>query len=50
LYQLGARASLFYEVPNLVLTPRFQAMGQRLQDLASSLAESFNLAVLNGLA
>jgi phospholipase/lecithinase/hemolysin len=39
---------LFYEVPNLGLTPRFD--GTALQSLASDLAESFNVAVLKGLA
>ena len=47
LFGLGARALLFYEVPNLGLTPRFE--GTAFQSLASSLAESFNLAVLDGL-
>jgi phospholipase/lecithinase/hemolysin len=50
LYKLGARALLFYEVPNLGLTPRFQSDSTELQDLASSLANSFNQAVLDGLA
>jgi phospholipase/lecithinase/hemolysin len=45
---LGAQSLLYYEVPNLGLTPRFDGTG--LQDLASSLAESFNAEVLMGLA
>jgi phospholipase/lecithinase/hemolysin len=48
LFGLGARSLLFYEVPNLGLTPRFD--GTALQSLASDLAESFNVAVLEGLA
>jgi phospholipase/lecithinase/hemolysin len=44
---LGAQSLLFYEVPNLGLTPRFDGSG--LQSLASGLAESFNAAVLKGL-
>jgi phospholipase/lecithinase/hemolysin len=48
LFGLGARSLLFYEVPNLGLTPRFD--GTALQSLASGLAESFNGAVLKGLA
>src|ERR1700722_3122529 len=48
LFGLGARSLLFYEVPNLGLTPRFD--GTALQSLASGLAESFNVTVLKGLA
>ena len=48
LFGLGARSLLYYEVPNLGLTPRFD--GTALQSLASGLAESFNGAVLKGLA
>src|ERR1700722_11076675 len=48
LFGLGARSLLFYEVPNLGLTPRFD--GTALQSLASGLAESFKVAVLKGLA
>ena len=48
LFGLGARSLLYYEVPNLGLTPRFE--GTALQSLASGLAESFNGAVLKGLA
>jgi phospholipase/lecithinase/hemolysin len=47
LFGFGARALLFYEVPNLGLTPRFD--GTALQSLASSLAQSFNASVLAGL-
>ena len=45
---LGARSLLFYEVPNLGLTPRFD--GTALQSVASGLAQSFNTAVLQRLA
>ena len=45
---LGAHSLLFYEVPNLGLTPRFDDTG--LQADASDLAASFNAAVLKGLA
>jgi phospholipase/lecithinase/hemolysin len=45
---LGARSLLFYEVPNLGLTPRFD--GTVLEMDASDLAASFNAAVLKGLA
>jgi len=46
--KLRARSLLFYEVPNLGLTPRFD--GTTLQMNASDLATSFNAAVLEGLA
>jgi phospholipase/lecithinase/hemolysin len=45
---LGAHSLLFYEVPNLGLTPRFD--GTALQADASDLAAAFNAAVLKGLA
>ena len=48
LFGIGARSLLYYEVPNLGLTPRFD--GTALQSLASDLAASFNAAVLKGLA
>jgi phospholipase/lecithinase/hemolysin len=48
LMKLGARSLLFYEVPDLGLTPRFD--GTALQMDASDLAASFNAAVLAGLA
>jgi phospholipase/lecithinase/hemolysin len=48
LVALGARSLLFYEVPNLGLTPRFDGMA--LQKDASSLAASFNAVVGQGLA
>jgi phospholipase/lecithinase/hemolysin len=48
LFGLGARSLLYYEVPNLGLTPRFD--GTALQSLASGLAASFNGSVINGLA
>jgi phospholipase/lecithinase/hemolysin len=44
---LGAQSLLYYDVPNLGLTPRFD--GTPLQGLASGLAASFNAAVLEGL-
>jgi phospholipase/lecithinase/hemolysin len=47
LAELGAQSLLFYDVPNLGLTPRFD--GTPLQGLASGLAASFNAAVLEGL-
>ena len=45
---LGAQSLLYYEVPNLGLTPRFD--GTALQSLASRLAASFNAAVIDGLS
>ena len=47
LVALGAQSLLFYEVPNLGLTPRFD--GTPLQGLASNLAKWFNVSVLDGL-
>jgi phospholipase/lecithinase/hemolysin len=47
LVKLGAQSLLFYEVPNLGLTPRFD--GTALQGKASDLAASFNAEVLKGL-
>jgi len=47
LYGLGARSLLFYDVPNLGLTPDFD--GTPLQGLASRLALSFDTAVLRKL-
>ncbi len=47
LYLLGARNLLFYEVPNLGLTPEFE--GTSLQGLASGLAQSFDETVLADL-
>jgi phospholipase/lecithinase/hemolysin len=47
LHTLGARDLLFYEVPNLGLTPLFD--GTPLQGLASSLALSFDKTVLTDL-
>jgi phospholipase/lecithinase/hemolysin len=48
LYLLGARNLLFYEVPNLGLTPLFE--GTSLQGLASCLAQSFDQTVLADVA
>ncbi len=48
LYLLGARNLLFYEVPNLGLTPLFE--GTSLQCLASGLAQSFDRTVLADVA
>jgi phospholipase/lecithinase/hemolysin len=45
---LGARSLLFYEVPNLGLTPRFDDTALEMD--ASDLASSFNATVLKGLA
>ena len=47
LYLLGARNLLFYEVPNLGLTPQFE--GTPLQGLASYFALSFDETVLADL-
>ncbi len=46
----GARKLLFYEVPNLGLTPDIEAQGTVAQTLASSLAQLFNATVLGDLA
>jgi phospholipase/lecithinase/hemolysin len=45
----GARSLLFYEVPNLALTPDIEAEGAAAQTLASSLAQLFNATVLGDL-
>ncbi len=49
LFGLGARNLLFYEVPDLGLTPHFRAEGSAWQNLASGLAESFDQTVLSDL-
>ena len=49
LFALSARNLLFYEVPDLGLTPHFRAEGPALQNLASGLAESFDQTVLSDL-
>jgi outer membrane lipase/esterase len=49
LFALGARNLLFYEVPDLGLTPHFRAEGPAWQNLASGLAKSFNQTVLSDL-
>ena len=46
----GARNLLFYEVPNLGLTPDVAAQGTAAETLASSLAQLFNATVLGDLA
>jgi phospholipase/lecithinase/hemolysin len=46
----GARSLLFYEVPNLGLTPDIMAEGAAAETLASSLAQLFNATVLGDLA
>ena len=50
LFRLGARNLLFYEVPDLGLTPHFRAEGLAWQNLASGLAKSFDQTVLGDLA
>jgi len=49
LFALGARNLLFYEVPDLGLTPHFRAEGPPWQNLASGLAKSFDQTVLSDL-
>ncbi len=49
LFALGARNLLFFEVPDLGLTPHFLAEGTAWQNLASGLAESFDQTVLSDL-
>jgi phospholipase/lecithinase/hemolysin len=49
LFGLGARNLLFYEVPDLGLTPHFRAEGSAWQNLASGLAASFDQTVLSDL-
>jgi phospholipase/lecithinase/hemolysin len=46
----GARSFLFYEVPNLGLTPDIVTQGASAQAAASSLAQLFNTTVLDDLA
>jgi phospholipase/lecithinase/hemolysin len=46
---LGARNLLFYEVPDLGLTPHLRLEGTAYQGLASGLAQSFNQTVLSKL-
>jgi phospholipase/lecithinase/hemolysin len=50
LHKDGAQKLLFYEVPNLGLTPDIAAEGTAAQTLASSLAQLFNATVLGDLA
>ena len=49
LFGLGARNLLFYEVPDLGLTPHLRADGPAWQNLASGLAKSFDQTVLSDL-
>ena len=49
LFALGARNLLFYEVPDLGLTPHFRAEGLAWQEFASGVAKSFDQTVLSGL-
>jgi phospholipase/lecithinase/hemolysin len=46
---LGARNLLFYQVPDLGLTPHLRLEGTAYQGLASGLAQSFNQTVLSKL-
>jgi phospholipase/lecithinase/hemolysin len=46
----GARNLIFYDVPNLGLTPDIEAEGAAAQTLASGLAQLFNATVLSDLA
>ena len=50
LYALGARNILFYEVPDLGLTPNLRADGPAWQSLGSGLAKWFDQTVLSDLA
>jgi phospholipase/lecithinase/hemolysin len=49
LFALGARNLVFYEVPDLGLTPHFRAEGAAWQSFAGALAKSFNQTVLADL-
>jgi outer membrane lipase/esterase len=49
LFGLGARNLLFYEVPDLGLTPHFRAEGLAWQNFAGGLAKSFDQTVLSDL-
>ena len=46
---MGATSFLFYEVPDLGLTPYLRSLGPAAQAAGSALAAAFNTAVLNGL-
>jgi phospholipase/lecithinase/hemolysin len=50
LYTDGARSLLYYEVPQLGLTPDVEAMGAGAETLADSLAQLFNSTLLSALA
>ena len=49
LFSMGATSFLFYEVPDLGLTPYLRSLGPAAQAAGSALAAAFNTAVLNGL-
>jgi phospholipase/lecithinase/hemolysin len=46
----GARSLLYYEVPQLGLTPEVEALGTGAETLADSLAQLFNSTLLSDLA
>jgi phospholipase/lecithinase/hemolysin len=46
----GARSLLFYEVPQLGLTPGIEALGSGAETLADTLAQLFNSTLLSDLA
>ena len=48
-YADGARSLLYYEVPQLGLTPDIEALGSAAQMLADALAQSFNATLLSDL-
>jgi phospholipase/lecithinase/hemolysin len=50
LYSDGARSFLFYEVPQLGLTPEIEAQGSTAEAVADMLAQSFNATPLSDLA
>jgi phospholipase/lecithinase/hemolysin len=50
LFSMGATSFLFYEVPDLGLTPYLRSLGPAAQAAGSALAAAFDTAVLNGLA
>ena len=50
LYTHGARTLLYYEVPELGLTPEIRALGAQAETLADDLAQIFNATLLSDLA
>jgi outer membrane lipase/esterase len=50
LYADGARTLLYYEVPELGLTPEIQALGTQAETAADMLAQLFNATLLSQLA